>query len=260
MKINQSTIPLMAFLAVAALPVGAQSTYNVGYAYGNYGDASAGLSSVVINNDANNIYFTININPYANITTSGDYYANYDIGIQVNGGAGGQTVINGNYGTGTANGNPYGDAVGISTGENFFIGTYLAGPSYSGGAQLYSFGNTGWTTVGSTGITQNNVTPSLAFAYSLASLGLSPGQSFSFDVWTTYSGGQGAYDALDTTQPMSTAEPTAPYSGGTYDSATAPGSVLDVYTVAAVPEPSTCVLMGLGALGLVRRSLRRIVS
>jgi hypothetical protein len=254
MKTLPYVIPVLTLLALAASVAKGQSTYPVGDLYGNYGDSSAGLSSVVINNDANNLYFTINLNPFANISSSGDYYANYDIGMQVNGGAGGQTLINGSYGFGTANGNPYGDAVGISTGENFFIGSYLGnGSSYVGGAQLSAFtAGTGWSAYNSVGITQNNATPSVSFAFPLASFGLSPGSSFSFDVWTTYSGGQGAYDALDTTDPMTVAEPTAPYSGGTYDSATAPGSVLAVYTV--VPEPATWMLIGVGALTMIRRA------
>jgi hypothetical protein len=224
----------------------------------NWGDTSVDLTSAVITNDASNIYFTINLNPSANIGTSGDYYANYELGFQMNGGAGGQTAINGTYGTGNpAAGNAYGSAVGISTGMNYFIGTYLAGPSYSGGAQLYSYSSTsGWNQVDSTmPLTQVNTgTPSLSFAFPLADLGLTGGSTFNFDVWTTYSGGQAAYDALDN---VGTGSSNAPYSSGTtYDSATAPGTTFasTVYTV-TVPEPASmgliCVMGTL--LGLRRR-------
>ncbi len=157
------------------------------------------IYSVAVTNDASTVTFQVNLNPSANIATN--YYANYEFGIQVGGGVGGQTLINNTYGTGTTTaGNPYGSQVGISTGENFFIGTYLAGPSYSGGAQLYQFSSTaGWNQVDATAtINQVNTgTPSLSFSFTQADLGLSAGSTFTFDVWTTYSGGQGAYDALD---------------------------------------------------------------
>ena len=139
---------LLPVLAVAAAASG-QTNYN-GATYNNYGDNSADIANVVVNNDSSNIYFTITMDPYANISTSGDYYADYEVGIQMNGGAGGQQAINATYGTGVpAAGNPYGSTVGISSGENYFIGSYLDGPSYSGGAQLYSYDSgTGWSQIG----------------------------------------------------------------------------------------------------------------
>jgi hypothetical protein len=249
-------------LAVAVAASG-QTNYN-GATYNNYGDNSADIANVVVNNDSSNIYFTITMDPYANISTSGDYYADYEVGIQMNGGAGGQQAINATYGTGVpAAGNPYGSAVGISSGENYFIGSYLDGPSYSGGAQLYSYDSgTGWSQIGATApiteVSSNDgsgspPSGSISFEFPLASLGLSVGSSFNFDVWTSYSGGQGAYDALDQTGAMSTAEPTAPYSGGSYDSATATGSVFSstVYTV--VPEPASLALLGGAGLLMLRR-------
>jgi hypothetical protein len=223
----------------------------------NYGGPEVDLASVSITNDATNIYFQINMNPAANLVTN--YFANYEIGFQMAGGAGGQTAINGTFGTGNgAAGNPYGNAVGISTGENFFIGSFLAGPTYSGGAQLYAYqgAGPGWQQVGATALaTVTN--PSTSFAFPLSSLGLSPGSSFNFDVWTSFGSPQGAYDALDN----STGTPDAggaPYSGGIYDSATASGSTFSttVYTVTAVPEPASFALCMLAALAVGRRSRR----
>lgn len=220
----------------------------------NYGGPEVDIASVVITNDASNIYFQINMNPAANLATN--YYANYEIGFQMNGGAGGQTAINGTYGTGNpAAGNPYGNSVGISTGENYFIGSYLAGPTYSGGAQLYGYSATaGWNQIDSTmpATIVPTGAPSTSFAFPLGDLGLVNGSSFNFDVWTSFGSPQGAYDALS----QSVLPPgAAPYSGGSYDAATAPGSTFasQVYTV-SVPEPaSAATILSLGTLALTKR-------
>jgi hypothetical protein len=238
---------LLPVLAAAAAAMG-QVTYTDAQ-YDQWGDNSADISTVTVSNDASNLYMTIALNPYSNIGTSGtnsDYYADYEVGIQTNPSTG-QTAINTEYGTGDPTvGNPYGSNIGISTGMNYFIGSYLAGPSYSGGAQLYSYSSAagvGWTQLGSTAsiteVTGNGsgTGGSLSFAFPLSALGLASGGSFNFDVWTTYSGGQGAYDALDN---VGTGSATAPYSGASYDSATAPGSTFasTMYTV-SVPEPAS---------------------
>ena len=82
------------------------------------------IANVVVSNDALNLNFQINMNPSADIGTN--YYANYEIGIQTGNGAGGQTAINSGFAQGDPTvGNPYGSSVGISTGENFFIGSFL---------------------------------------------------------------------------------------------------------------------------------------
>ena len=77
-------------------------------------------------------------------------------------------------------------------------------------------------------------TPSIEFSFPLSALGLSAGNSFHFDVWTTYSspGGQGAYDALDSS--VQAASPPYGPTFATYDSATASGSTLATYTIANV--------------------------
>jgi hypothetical protein len=255
-------------LPVLALAAGAwgQTTYTDAQ-YDQWGDNSADISTVAISNDGVNIYFTITMNPYANIGTSGtnsDYYASYEVGIQTNGGAGGQTAINGSYGTGDPTvGNPWGNAIGISSGMTYFMGSYLAGPSYSGGAQLFSYSSAagvGWTQIGATApITEvtsdGSGSPppaSVSFAFPLASMGLSLGSSFNFDVWTTYGnpGGQGAYDALDNN---GTGSATAPYSGGTYDAATATGSTFATTVYTVVPEPTSLALLGGAGLLMMRR-------
>jgi hypothetical protein len=254
MKTSPSLVSLLAALSATALSASA-ATYTDATG-DNYGGPEVDISSVVINNDASTITFQINMNTAADI--GANYYANYEVGIQVGNGAGGQTLINGTYGTGVPGaGNPYGNAVGISSGENFFIGSYLNGPSYSGGAQLYQYSSsTGWSQVDSTApITEVPTgTPSTAFSFLLSDLGLSAGSSFKFDVWTSFGSPQGAYDALDNPNIPPGA---APYSGGTYDAATAAGSTLASYTVVAVPEPGAAALLALSSLLFV---LRRRIS
>lgn len=219
------------------------------------GGPEVDLTSLQITNDASNIYFTINLASGGNLTTN--HYANYEMGFQMNGGAGGQMLINGTYGTAPAAGNPYGNSVGISSGENYFMGAFLAGSTYSGGAQLYSYSPSGWSQVGSNAtVTQVNTgSPSLSFQYPLSALGLSVGNSFKFDVWTSFGSPQGAYDALDSTSNTPNTGG-APYSGGSYDSATASGSAFasTIYTVAAVPEPASAALVCLSGIAL---SIRR---
>jgi hypothetical protein len=256
MKKRNVVLSLCALAGLALTSPSARGTLYTDATGDNYGGPEVDITSVSVTNDASNLYFTINLNSTASIGPSANHYANYEIGIQENGGAGGQTAINGTYGTGTpAAGNPYGNAVGISTGMNYFIGSYLDGSSYSGGAQLYSYNSTsGWNQVGATApVTEvYSGSPSTSFAFPLSALGLTPGSSFNFDVWTSFGSPQAAYDALDN---VGTGSSNAPYnSGTTYDSATAAGSTFSstIYTV-SVPEPASAGMMGVAGLLLAKR-------
>jgi hypothetical protein len=244
-------ISVMTLLAAAALPAMAQETYTgTGDADGTTADGN-GFSSVVVNNDANNINFTINTTqPMAS-------WIFYAIEIQQLGqGGSGSTALLSPYGS-------WGPIVGISSGENAVIdtfGTYATPYTYNSG---WSAGSSVSYTAGGTGNTFASIT------VPLSSLGLSAGSSFYFDVVSSYTswangGPQGAYGALDNYGwPKMTDGTWTPWDGGTgsYDSATSPGSFFGTaateYTC-IVPEPATCVLMGMGALAMIRRSLKQI--
>ena len=76
MKTIHYVIPVLGLLTLATLPATAQEIFaGTGDANGGLGDG-AGISSVVVNNDANNISFTINS------TQPMDAYINYMIDIQ----------------------------------------------------------------------------------------------------------------------------------------------------------------------------------
>jgi PEP-CTERM motif len=246
MNKNTLSASLLIGMALAALPAAAQSTYNgPGTSLGGSLADGAGISSVVVNNDANNLTFTINSSdPQAS-------YIFYALEFQIVGQAGSGYM-------GFAN--PFGPAVGISSGENAVIDTFGSGAtaySYSGG-----FINNGTVnyTAGGTGDTFST------FTVSLASLGMSLGESFHFDVVSTYTsqqngGPQAAYGALDSTgYPSESDGAYTPYNGTAhYDSATDSTSTFNngtsLYTIQVAPEPTTCALLGLGFAGMM--GLRR---
>ena len=205
-----------------------------------------GISSVVVNNDANNITFTINS------TAPQASYIFYGIEIQIIGQAGS------GY-TGFAN--PFGPAVGISSGENAVLDTYGTGATpyiYNGAWQA---GPTVGYAAGGTGNTFSTIT------VPQSSLGLLAGESFYFDVVSGYTsqpnGPQAAYGALDNTGYLPESDGNyQPYNGTShYDSATSPGTTFGTaateYTIAPVPEPGTIALLGIAALALTRRIPRR---
>lgn len=232
MKTVSCLASIIAALTLAMLPAKAQVTYpGPGVADGTTADGN-GITSVVINNDANNIIFTINS------SAAQASYIFYAIEIQHIGQAGsGDTGLF----------NPWGPAIGISTGENALINTYGTGAS----ALTYSGGT--WTqnasasyTAGGTGSTFSQIT------LPLTSLGLSAGNSFYFDVISTYTSiqngyPQAAYGALDNTGYLPESDglyqPWNPNGHQSfYDSATSSGSTFGtaatMYTVQPVPEPA----------------------
>jgi hypothetical protein len=246
MKKILSITTALAVVAMLALPVRAATYTGTGNANGGGGNGE-GISSVVINNTASDITFTINT------SAAQSAWVQYFILMQYLGqGASGSTALYNS--AGALNG--WGPSLGISTGENAFAATWNTGASaatYSGGV---------WTQNASVsydaGGTGNNY---LTFTVPLSSLGLSAGSQFYFDVVSSYpnSAGQSAYGALDSVSgyPAETDSSWTPWNGtSAYDAATDAagttfGTTASLYTVTAVPEPSTLALLGSGLVFLM---------
>jgi hypothetical protein len=222
------------------------------------------ISSTTIANDANNLYITLNLNPGANIATGGAF--NYIIGITTgNPSAGGDTSAN------TTHGNAYGRAISFDSsfgGMTDFIGVFGAGGSGSTGSPYtsygfndYVFGTPGsttpagvWTKIETVSsgepiaaqpgyTTPSSISLTIPMSDFSANLALTPGTTFDFDIASTgTSGNQTAYDSLAFQGPIQS---------GTFSStAQFNETILDQYTIAAVPEPTTLALAGLGGLSL----------
>ncbi len=236
MKTTIISSAFLSLLTLAVPSVNAQSTFTgPGVADGGAPADGGAISSVVVNNTASTITFTVNS------TQAMASYIFYAIEIQSAGG--GYTGLS----------NPWGPAVGISTGENALINTYGTGAS----ALTYSGGT--WTQNASASFDAGGTGSSFAtMTFSLSSLGLNLGSSFNFDVVSSYTtpGGQAAYSALDNTTYLAESDNSyQPWLGSNnYDSATAGNSTFSstTYTVQSVPEPGICASLGLGFLLLFR--------
>lgn len=246
----KTRISVSILLTTVASTVLAQVTYlGPGTSLGTSPADGAAISSVVVNNTATSISFTINS------TQPQVSYIFYAVELQIVGQAG-------NGYTGFAN--PFGPAVGISTGVNSVIDTYGSGAStytYNGSWNQTSAGT---YAAGGTGLTYATIT------VPLSDMGLNVGNGFYFDVVSTYTsyqngGPQSAYGALASTgYPAESDGAYTPWNGTShYDSATDAASTFSqggtLYTIQAVPEPTTLALCGLGGLFVVRRLGQRKV-
>jgi MYXO-CTERM domain-containing protein len=189
------------------------------------------ITQVEVSNNASDLTFKID---FAGDILATDW-GNYMIGIDRT--AGGDTA-----------GNGWGRPISMSSGMDYWIGAWV---NSGNGAEVRSWDGAAWNL----DLASYNAPPadmptpsttqfSVTVIAPLASLGLSLGDTFSFDVYSSGgSGGDSAIDALGSATPSVTDWP------GPYDS----GLNVNQYTV--VPEPSTVALgaLGLAALWLVRR-------
>jgi hypothetical protein len=250
MKKILSITSALAVLAMMTLPATAATYSSTGTANGG-GASGEGISSVVVNNTATDITFTINT------SAAQSQWVQYYILMQYvgQGGSGSTAVLNS---AGALN--SWGPSLGISSGMNAFAATWNTGASaltYSGGvwtqnaAPNYDAGGTGFNY--------------LTFTVPLSSLGLSVGSQFYFDVVSSYpnSAGQSAYGALDSVSgyPAESDSSWTPWSLGNYydpvtdAGGTTFGTAASMYTVAVIPEPGTLALLSSGLVFLM--ALRR---
>jgi hypothetical protein len=190
------------------------------------GNAHMDIASVEVTNDATNITFKINLN--GSIANPNDW-GKYLVGIDTNAATGD---------TGTPVGNPWGRNIRMANGMDAFIGSWV---DSGGGSQPWTFTGGSWTQNGSgTPVLGTNST---TITTSLASLGLTPGQTFNFDVYS--SGGNGGDSANDA---LGNAAQTISNWPGPYDS----GNNVRQYTV-VVPEPASLGVLALAGLVAARR-------
>lgn len=223
------------------------------------------IASATISNDANNLYISLDINPAGNIATGGAF--NYIFGFTTGSPtAGGDTSANA-----TTHGNAYGRAISFDSsfgGMTDFIGIFGAGgsgsvasPYTSYGFNDYVFGTPTsssapgvWTKIntvlsgqpismGPGSTTNNAITITVPLSDFSDNISLTPGTTIDFDIDSTgTSGNQTAYDSLAFQGPIQgTFNSTAQYNA----------TVLDSYTITAVPEPSTLALAGLSGLSVL---------
>lgn len=247
------TIPFatvaFAALTLTVLRAPAQTTYTAtGHANGSATDGTE-ISSVVVGNTASTITFTINS------SQTMDQYIFYAVDIQVIGeAANGYTPLSNPIWSGSP-------ALGISTGENAVLDFNNTGNSNTG-AVAFNYNGASWSSGVTVSYDAGGAGNNFATAtVPLSSLGLSLGQSFYFDVVSTYtswSGGgpQSAYGALDSISgyPAETDSSYQPWNGdNAYDSATDAsgttfGTAASEFTVTVAPEPSVYAILGLGLL------------
>ena len=145
---------------------------------------------------------------------------------------------------GDTSGNGWGRPISMSSGMDYWIGSWVDG---GGGAELYSWDGTAWNSSTAPGLATTSNSATLTVP--LADLGLSSGDTFQFDVYSSSGGGgDGAVDAL------SHGSPTITDWGNSFNT-TSPLS----YTISAVPEPSAFLFGSLvcGVLGLTRARKNR---
>lgn len=229
---------------LAAASVQASMIYNDSLADIDPGIASGNgtldIVSMEVSHTASDIIFALTVN--GNVATTD--WGKFMIGIA-------------SGGTGTAASDGWGRPIyldGPSGDMDYWLGAWVDG---GGGSQLWSYNGATWdgpaapTSYSFVGGVQSLITMTV----SRASMGLVDDDIFYFDVYS--SGGGGGDSAVD-----SLANPNVSITAWDQvytSSPNPPGTGLLSYTVTAIPEPSTAMLLGLGALcgvGALRRIRR----
>lgn len=217
---------------------------------GNPGNGTLDITGMEVSVVGSDLVFNLSV--VGNIATTD--WGNYMIGI-------------GSYNDplGTVSGNPWSRPINLqytpdgfptAAGMDYWIGSWVNG---GGGVQLWTWNGASWDGPNNSAVAlalSPGSPSSISYTVSLASLGLSPGQQFTFDAYASGADGNpGAIDAL--------ANPNVTVNdwGESYTSkpVTFAGGGLNSFTV-PVPEPSTAVMAAAAIAGggvLIRRRRRR---
>lgn len=212
-------------IIAASASLASAAVYNDATGENFDGNAHMDISSVEVTNTALDITFKVST---TGALSNPNDWGKYCIGISK--GAGGDT--------GAPVGNPWGRNITMASGMNAWIGSWV---DSGGGAQAFTYSGS-WT--------QNSqVAPTLAsnsttYTFTLASLGLAPGDTIHFDAYSTGGGGGDSANDVSSLAAQSTTG-----WGGPYVTPIDGGSVY----VLAVPEPATLGVIAGAALVALRR-------
>lgn len=191
------------------------------------GNAILDIASVEVFNDATDISFTVTVQGDPTTATGADW-GKYLVAIDSK--PGGDTT-----------GNGWNRPISMASGMDYWIGSWV---DSGGGAQSFEWEGAAWSAA--TGLSAPVVTTSsVTLTTSLASLGLSEGDSFVFDVFSA--GGNTPDSANDA---LSDPSQSIADWGGPYNSES-------TLTFTVIPEPSTMVIGVLGLAGLIGLRRRR---
>jgi len=236
---KSSVLTAISVLVLASTPAPAATLYPDATGDFTGGAGFLDMTSVNVDNNASTLTFTINL--AADPSVAANNWGTHLIGFDTSPGGNGNIA-----GTGGWSKN-----IQMSQGGmDFFIGNWLNnGSGNPAGATLYQWTGSAWNPVTSTGganpfnINAAVNSSAVTVAFDFAALGLSLGNSFNFDVYSSTAGNDNVLDAAASTAPMT-------WNANPFDSGA------NVYAYTLVPEPGTPVLVGAGLLLLVARRLR----
>lgn len=174
--------PLCAISAAQTTQTYTDATNDLGSGVGVGDFPHINISSVVVtvNEAATDITFRINLQG-SPMDSGGSNWGKYLVGIRSAGG-------------GATTGNGWGRPINFAPGMTRWIGTWADAGGETCGGGIFSYG-VGWASTGTPSVSKDS--GGITITTTVAALGLDPGETFAFDVYTTGGGGgDGAVDAL----------------------------------------------------------------